>query len=139
MRSPIELYSAPQRKPGRYRPRAPGPTARSAGQTRQYTDKEPVRGKGSLRGSPFRPAAAPSLRAVIADYDNGRYLASMLGVGTIWVRNVRASGGRAVLRHGVSPNSGEGSRAPMTQGTSASRANGPEEIVEKATAWPLLS
>jgi hypothetical protein len=86
-----------------------------------------------------RTGKTVSFPAVIADYDNGRYLASMLGEGTIWVCNVRASGGRAVLRHGVSPNSGEGSRAPMTQGTSASRANGPEEIVEKATAWPLLS
>ena len=38
--------------------------------------------------------------AVIADYDNGRYLVSMLGEDTGWVRNVRAAGGRAVLRHG---------------------------------------
>jgi hypothetical protein len=41
-----------------------------------------------------------SFPAVIADYDNGRYLVSMLGEDTNWVRNVRASGGRAVLRHG---------------------------------------
>ena len=40
-----------------------------------------------------------SFPAVIADYDGGRYLVSMLGEGTSWVRNVRASGGRAVLRH----------------------------------------
>lgn len=39
--------------------------------------------------------------AVIADYDDGRYLVSMLGEDTNWVRNVRASGGRAVLRHGA--------------------------------------
>ena len=38
--------------------------------------------------------------AVLADYDNGRYLVSMLGEDTNWVRNVRASGGHAVLRHG---------------------------------------
>ncbi len=41
-----------------------------------------------------------SFPAVIAEYDNGRYLVSMLGEGTSWVRTVRASGGRAVLRHG---------------------------------------
>jgi hypothetical protein len=41
-----------------------------------------------------------SFPAVVADYDNARYLVSMLGEDTNWVRNVRASGGRAVLRHG---------------------------------------
>lgn len=41
-----------------------------------------------------------SFPAVIADYDDGRYLVSMLGEDTSWVRNVRAAGGRAVLRHG---------------------------------------
>ncbi len=37
---------------------------------------------------------------VIADLDGERYLVSMLGEGSTWVRNVRAAGGRAVLRHG---------------------------------------
>ena len=41
-----------------------------------------------------------SFPAVIADYQNGRYLVSMLGEDTSWVRNVRAAGGHAVLRHG---------------------------------------
>ncbi len=41
-----------------------------------------------------------SFPAVIADYDGGRYLVSMLGEDTNWVRNVRASAGRATLRHG---------------------------------------
>jgi len=41
-----------------------------------------------------------SFPAVIADDDNGRYLVYMLGEDTNWVRNVRASGGHAVLRHG---------------------------------------
>ena len=41
-----------------------------------------------------------SFPAVIANYDNDRYLVSMLGEDTSWVRNVRAAGGRAVLRHG---------------------------------------
>jgi hypothetical protein len=41
-----------------------------------------------------------SFPAVIADYGNERYLVSMLGEGASWVRNVRAAGGPAALRHG---------------------------------------
>jgi deazaflavin-dependent oxidoreductase (nitroreductase family) len=41
-----------------------------------------------------------SLPVVVADFQGGRYLVSMLGDNTNWVRNVRAAGGRAVLRHG---------------------------------------
>ena len=41
-----------------------------------------------------------SFPAVVADYEGGRYLVSMLGEDTSWVRNVRAAGGCAVLRHG---------------------------------------
>jgi F420H(2)-dependent quinone reductase len=37
---------------------------------------------------------------VIADYEGERYLVSMLGERSSWVRNVSAAGGRAVLRHG---------------------------------------
>jgi deazaflavin-dependent oxidoreductase (nitroreductase family) len=37
---------------------------------------------------------------VIAEHDGERYLVAMLGENTNWVRNVRAAGGRAVLRHG---------------------------------------
>ncbi|MFC8616279.1 nitroreductase/quinone reductase family protein [Micromonospora purpureochromogenes] len=37
---------------------------------------------------------------VVADLDGDRYLVSMLGENVNWVRNVRAAGGRAVLRHG---------------------------------------
>jgi deazaflavin-dependent oxidoreductase (nitroreductase family) len=37
---------------------------------------------------------------VVADYQGERYLVSMLGEDTNWVRNVRAAGGRAVLRRG---------------------------------------
>ncbi|MEH1057368.1 nitroreductase/quinone reductase family protein [Micromonospora sp. CPCC 206171] len=37
---------------------------------------------------------------VVADLDGDRYLVSMLGENANWVRNVRAAGGRAVLRHG---------------------------------------
>jgi hypothetical protein len=48
-----------------------------------------------------RSGKTVSFPAVIADYGTGRYLVSMLGEDTNWVRNVRASGGRAVLRHGA--------------------------------------
>jgi deazaflavin-dependent oxidoreductase (nitroreductase family) len=41
-----------------------------------------------------------SFPVVVADYQGERYLVSMLGDGTNWVRNVRAAGGRAVLRRG---------------------------------------
>ena len=39
-----------------------------------------------------------SLPVAVADYEGGRYLVSMLGNDANWVRNVRAAGGRAVLR-----------------------------------------
>ena len=41
-----------------------------------------------------------SFPLVMVKVDGERYLASMLGDNTQWVRNVRASGGRAVLRSG---------------------------------------
>jgi hypothetical protein len=41
-----------------------------------------------------------SLPLVMAVYGEERYLVSMLGDGIAWVRNVRAAGGKAVLRHG---------------------------------------
>lgn len=37
---------------------------------------------------------------VIADHGGERYLVAMLGQNTNWIRNVRAAGGRAELRHG---------------------------------------
>ncbi len=42
-----------------------------------------------------------SLPVVLVRHEGGRYLVAMLGERTSWVRNVRAAGGRAVLRHGV--------------------------------------
>jgi deazaflavin-dependent oxidoreductase (nitroreductase family) len=61
-----------------------------------------------------------SLPVVIADLDGERYLVAMLGQGAGWVANVRAAGGRAVLRHGrrepVVPEEVEpGARAPILQ------------------------
>ena len=47
-----------------------------------------------------RTGKTVSFPVVIADYQGERYLVSMLGEDTNWVRNVRAAGGRAVLRHG---------------------------------------
>ena len=47
-----------------------------------------------------RTARVISFPVVVADYDGERYLVSMLGDDTNWVRNVRAAGGRAVLRRG---------------------------------------
>jgi deazaflavin-dependent oxidoreductase (nitroreductase family) len=43
---------------------------------------------------------ATSFPLVMAVVDGERYLVSMLGRDVAWVRNVRAAGGRAVLRHG---------------------------------------
>lgn len=40
-----------------------------------------------------------SLPVVVADYHDGRYLVSMFGESSTWVRNVRAAGGDAVIRH----------------------------------------
>jgi len=41
-----------------------------------------------------------SLPLVMATFDGDRFLVSMLGEGVSWVRNVRAAGGNATLRHG---------------------------------------
>ena len=49
-----------------------------------------------------RTGKIESLPVVVADYDGERYLVSMLGNDASWVRNVKASGGKAVLRHGDS-------------------------------------
>ena len=41
-----------------------------------------------------------SFPLVVAEYEGQRYLVAMLGNEANWVRNVRAAGGEAVLRHG---------------------------------------
>ncbi|MGY1619560.1 nitroreductase/quinone reductase family protein [Geodermatophilus sp. SYSU D00691] len=46
-----------------------------------------------------RSGRTVSLPVVVADVDGERYLVSMLGEDSNWVRNVRAAHGRAVLRH----------------------------------------
>jgi len=47
-----------------------------------------------------RSGRMTSLPLVMAVVDGQRYLVSMLGEDVAWVRNVRAAGGHAVLRHG---------------------------------------
>jgi deazaflavin-dependent oxidoreductase (nitroreductase family) len=44
-----------------------------------------------------QPRATP---VVIATVDSKRYLVSMLGPGSDWVKNVEAAGGAAIIRHG---------------------------------------
>jgi deazaflavin-dependent oxidoreductase (nitroreductase family) len=41
-----------------------------------------------------------SFPVVIAEFEGQRYLVAMLGTEANWVRNVRAGGGKVVLRHG---------------------------------------
>ncbi len=64
----------------------------SSGVTSNYMETLEVTGRKS--GKTF------SLPVVIAVVDGQRYLVSMLGDNVQWVRNVRAAGGRAVLRSG---------------------------------------
>ena len=47
-----------------------------------------------------RSGRTVSFPVVVADHQGERYLVSMLGENTNWVRNLRAADGRAVLRHG---------------------------------------
>jgi deazaflavin-dependent oxidoreductase (nitroreductase family) len=59
-----------------------------------------------------------SFPLVVAEYEGGRYLVSMLGKDANWVHNVRAAGGRAVLRRGHRENVQlqeveSGARAPI--------------------------
>ncbi len=49
-----------------------------------------------------RSGRLTSRPVVVADYQGERYLVAMLGQDANWVRNVRAAGGRVVLRHGRS-------------------------------------
>lgn len=47
-----------------------------------------------------RSGRAISFPLVMAVVEGERYLVSMLGSEAVWLRNVKAAGGRAVLRHG---------------------------------------
>jgi deazaflavin-dependent oxidoreductase (nitroreductase family) len=54
----------------------------------------------SLETSGARTGRRRSIPVVLADYDGERYIVSMLGERSPWVRNIRAAGGAAVIRHG---------------------------------------
>ena len=55
---------------------------------------------GALEVKSRRSGRSVSFPVVIADYENERYLVSMLGADTNWVRNLQAAGGLAILKHG---------------------------------------
>jgi deazaflavin-dependent oxidoreductase (nitroreductase family) len=55
---------------------------------------------GALEVRGRRSGRIVSFPVVIADFEGERYLVSMLGRETNWVRNVEADAGRAELRHG---------------------------------------
>jgi len=67
-------------------------TVASSGVAANYLETLEVTGRKS--GRTF------SLPVVVAIVDGQRYLVSMLGDNVSWVQNVRAAGGRAVLRSG---------------------------------------
>jgi deazaflavin-dependent oxidoreductase (nitroreductase family) len=67
-------------------------TVASTGVTGNYMVTLEVTGRKSGR--------VISLPLVLAIVDGQRYAVSMLGENVDWVRNARAAGGRAVLRHG---------------------------------------
>jgi deazaflavin-dependent oxidoreductase (nitroreductase family) len=60
----------------------------------------PPRRQVTLQVRGRRTGRVFSVPVALADYDGDQYLVSMLGDKANWVRNVRAAGGRAVLRHG---------------------------------------
>jgi len=67
-------------------------TAAAAGIAPKRLARLEVRGRRTGRRLAF-PVA-------VADYEGQRYLVAMLGKEANWVRNVRAAGGKAALRHG---------------------------------------
>jgi hypothetical protein len=52
----------------------------------------------TLETTGHRTGQPHSIPVVIGDYDGERYIVSMLGERSAWVRNVRENGGEAVLR-----------------------------------------
>lgn len=54
----------------------------------------------ALETTGHRSGIRRSIPVVLADYAGERYVVSMLGERSPWVRNVRDAGGRAVFRHG---------------------------------------
>ena len=54
----------------------------------------------SLETVGHRTGRRTAIPLVLTDHDGQRYAVSMLGERSPWVHNVRAAGGRAVVRHG---------------------------------------
>ena len=54
----------------------------------------------ALETTGYRTGRARSIPVVIGEFEGERYIVSMLGERSPWVRNVRAAEGRAIIRHG---------------------------------------
>jgi len=53
----------------------------------------------SLETTGYRTGRRHAIPVVLADHAGERYVVSMLGERSPWVRNIRAAGGRAVIKH----------------------------------------
>lgn len=60
----------------------------------------PSFGMVTLEVNGWKTGRPTSTVLVLARHEGHEYLVSMLGEGALWVRNVRAAAGNAVLRHG---------------------------------------
>ncbi len=54
----------------------------------------------SLETTGYRTGRPRAIPVVLADYGGDRYIVSMLGERSPWVRNIRAAGGVAAIKHG---------------------------------------
>ncbi|SCE97272.1 nitroreductase family deazaflavin-dependent oxidoreductase [Micromonospora mirobrigensis] len=99
-RSPGGLFARHRR--WMYRDGRPNWLARSLNRfaARQFSVGWAPRNWVTLEVPGRRTGRTVEVPVVVADHGGGRYLVSMLGEDANWVRNVRAAGGRAVLRHG---------------------------------------
>jgi hypothetical protein len=100
--APEERRPAVELRKWLYRGGRPNRVARLAD---RFTAALSARGVGpdylvTLQVPGRRSGRTVSLPIVVADERGERYLVSMLGEGMNWVRNVRAAGGDATLRHG---------------------------------------
>jgi deazaflavin-dependent oxidoreductase (nitroreductase family) len=55
----------------------------------------------SLETTGYRTGRRRAIPVVLADHDGEQYIVSMLGEHSPWVRNIRAAGGRAFIKHGA--------------------------------------
>ncbi|HEX8969797.1 MAG TPA: nitroreductase/quinone reductase family protein [Chloroflexota bacterium] len=54
----------------------------------------------SLETTGYRTGQRRAIPVVLAEYGGERYVVSMLGKRSPWVRNIREAGGRAAIKHG---------------------------------------